>query len=425
MDTTTTPAAAGRSLWRQRDFTFLWSAHAVSEFGTQITFFVMPVIAATRLGASAGRVGVLAAAESLPFLLVALPAGVWVDRWDRRRTMIVADVGRMAALAVPPAAYLCGVLTFWVLVAAALVVGLLTVFFDIADQAFLPSAVAAEHIVPGNTALEVSRSVAQLAGPGLGGLLVQAVAGPLVLLFDVGSYLVSVLLLGGIGARPRREPAAPVGPAAPRTRMTAEIGEGLRFVFGDPLLRAIAICTGLLNLVGLGGALSALLTVFALRDLRLTPGELGLMLTLGNVGALLGVFLSSRLVRAFGSGPVLIGSALLCGAPMVLIAAAGTGVSALLVAVSITLTTTGVTIYNVNQLSLRQARTPERLQGRMNASMRFAVWGTLPLGAVLGGVLGDTIGIRPALWTLGVLGFTPCLSLWCTREVRALGVRTP
>jgi len=395
----------------------MWSAHTVSQFGTQITFFVIPVIALTRLDASVTEVGLLVAAESLPFLLVSLPAGVWVDRWDRRRTLIIADLGRMVALATLPVTYLLDVLSMGLVLGVAFVIGLLTVFFDIADQALLPSVVDTEHITAGNTRLEVSRSVAQLGGPGLGGLLLQALAAPLVLVLDVVSYLVSALLLGGVTRR--RESVEPQA-APPRAKMWTEIREGLRFVFGDVTLRTLAMCTGLMNLLGLGGALSALLTVFALNELKLSPGSLGLVLTLGNAGALLGALLSGRLVKAFGLGPVLVGSAALSGLPTLLIAMAQPGAASLLVALAIALMASGIAVYNVNQISLRQAITPPRLQGRMNASMRFAVWGTLPLGSVVGGVLGDVLGVRPMLWVLGSLGIAACLPLLCTRQVRSL-----
>lgn len=419
MDSEAPPVARRpRSLWRHRDFTLMWSAHTVSQFGTQISFFVFPVIALTTLGASTAEIGLLVATESLPFLLVSLPAGVWVDRWDRRRTLIVTDLGRMAALAVVPIAFAFDFLSFGLLFAAGLAVGLLTVFFDIADQAFLPSVVETEHIASGNTRLEVSRSAAELSGPGIAGLLVQAFAAPVVLVLDVISYLVSAVLL--VGVRGRGRPARPEEPGEPRRKMTTEIGEGLRFVFGNPVLRSLATCTGLMNLLGLGGALSALLTVFALGDLKLTPGSLGLMLTLGNAGALLGALLNGWLVRVVGLGRVLIGGALLSGLPMLLIAMAGPGTTSLLLAAAIALMAAGIAVYNVNQVSLRQAITPERLQGRMNASMRFAVWGALPVGAVLGGLLGEAVGVRPMLWVLGSLAAATCLPLVFSRRIRAL-----
>ncbi|MGJ6967047.1 MFS transporter [Streptosporangium sp. G11] len=416
MDSKATPTAGRRSLWRHRDFTLLWAAQTASQIGSQITFFAIPVIALTVLDASTTQVGLLAAAETLPFLLVSLPAGVWVDRWDRRRILIFTDVGRMVVLATLPLAYVFDMLSIGLMLIVGLLVGLQTVFFDIADQAFLPSVVEAEDIPAGNTRLEVSRSIAYLGGPSLGGLLLQVLIAPLVLLFNVVSYLVSAVLISGITRRPAAGPA----PDAPRRKMGAEIGEGLRFVFGNRILRAIAMCTGLMNLIGLGGALTALLVVFALNDLGLTPGTLGLILTLGNAGALLGAMVNGWVVRTLGLGPTLVGAAMLAVLPILLIASAGPGAGALLVSVAIGLMLAAISIYNINQVSLRQAITPTELQGRMNASMRFAVWGTLPLGAALGGVLGDVFGVRPMLWVLGSLAAMVCLPLLLTREIRTL-----
>lgn len=416
MDSKTTPAPARRSLWHHRDFTLLWAAQTASQIGSQITFFAIPVIALTVLNASPTQVGLLVAAETLPFLLVSLPAGVWVDRWDRRRTMIFTDLGRMVVLAVLPLAFAFDMLNIPLMLVVGLLVGIQTVFFEIADQAFLPSVVDTEDIPAGNARLEVSRSIAYVGGPSVGGLLLQVFLAPLVLLMNVGTFLLSAVLVSRISYRPAIVPKAD----APRRRMLTEIGEGLRFVFGNRILRAIAMCTGSMNLIGLGGALTALLTVFALNDLDLTPGALGLILTLGNAGALLGAMVNSWVIKRLGLGRTLIMGALLATLPIMLIAAAGRGAGALLISLAIGVMLAGISVYNINQISLRQAITPTELQGRMNASMRFAVWGTLPVGAALGGVLGDVFGVRPMLWVLGSLALLVSLPLLLTSEVRTL-----
>ncbi|GIH27802.1 MFS transporter [Acrocarpospora phusangensis] len=415
MDSKAMPVEGRRSLWRHRDFTLLWAAQTVSQIGSQITFFAIPVIALTVLDASTTQVGLLVAAETLPFLLVSLPAGVWVDRWDRRRTLIFTDVGRMVVLAALPLAFLFDLLSIPLMLVVGLLVGIQTVFFDIADQAYLPSVVDTEDIPAGNTRLEVSRSIAYLGGPSFGGLLLQVLLAPLVLLINVFSYLLSAVLISQIRHRPDPTPKP-----ATRRNMAAEIGEGLRFVFGNRTLRAIAMCTGLMNLIGLGGALSALLVVFALNDLDLSAGTLGLILTLGNAGALLGAFVNAWVVRTLGLGATLIGAALLAVLPILLIASAGPGLGSLLISVAIGIQLAGISVYNINQISLRQAITPTELQGRMNASMRFAVWGTLPLGAAIGGALGDAFGVRPMLWALGFVAVLVCLPLLLTREIRTL-----
>jgi MFS family permease len=409
-------------VWRQRSFLALWSAHTVSQFGTQITLFVIPVLALTTLSATPGQLGLVSAAETVPFLLVGLPAGALLDRWDRRRVMVVADLGRAVAICVLPLGYALDALSVPLLCAVAFVTGVFTVFFDIADQALLPSVVSRAQTADGNSRLEFSRSTAELAGPSLGGLLLQLLAAPLILLGDAASYLLSALLLRSVHTRhdddhghDHTEPRA-----APESRMRARIAEGLRFVLTHRTLRPLALATAIGNLASLGGALSALLTAYAVHDLRLSPGALGLALSLGNAGALLGAVATGRLIRRFGLGPVLIVAKSLPGFAVLVLATAAPGRASATVAFATGILACGVTVYNIGQVSLRQAVTPTALQARMNASVRFVIWGTLPLGALAGGLLGSWLGLRPALWLVGATGLLSCLPLLLAREVRAL-----
>lgn len=411
------PAARPVSVWRQRNFQVLWSAHTVSEFGTQVTFFVIPVLALTTLSASTSQLGLVSAMETLPFLLVGLPAGALLDRWDRRRVMVTADIGRAAALVLLPVGHLAGVLSVPLLCAVGFAIGLCTVFFDIANQAFLPSVVAREQTPDGNSRLEFARSTAELAGPSLGGLLLQAVAAPLILVVNSASYLVSALLLGLI-----RTPRRPAPPPGPGVRMRTRIAEGLRFVFRHRTLRSLALATGISNLVGLGGALGAVLTAYALRDLRLSPGELGLALTVGNCGALLGATLSGRLIRLAGLGPVLIAAKSMSGISVIILATAAPAHAVPTLIATTGIMACGITVYNIGQVSLRQTITPTGMQGRMNASVRFAVWGTRPVGALAGGYLGSVLGTRPTLWTIAGIGLLSCLPLIATEDIRTLRV---
>ncbi|MFF2079755.1 MFS transporter [Kitasatospora sp. NPDC058162] len=411
------PAARPVSVWRQRNFQVLWSAHTVSEFGTQVTFFVIPVLALTTLSASTGQLGLVSAMETLPFLLVGLPAGALLDRWDRRRVMVTADIGRAVALVLLPVGHLAGVLSVPLLCAVGFAIGLCTVFFDIANQAFLPSVVAREQTPDGNSRLEFARSTAELAGPSLGGLLLQAVAAPLILVVNSASYLVSGLLLGLI-----RTPRRPAPPPGPGVRMRTRIAEGLRFVFRHRTLRSLALATGISNLVGLGGALGAVLTAYALRDLRLSPGELGLALTVGNCGALLGATLSGRLIRLAGLGPVLIAAKSMSGISVIILATAAPAHAVPTLIATTGIMACGITVYNIGQVSLRQTITPTGMQGRMNASVRFAVWGTRPVGALAGGYLGSVLGTRPTLWTIAGIGLLSCLPLIATEDIRTLRV---
>jgi MFS family permease len=332
-------------VWRQRSFLALWSARTVSQFGTQITLFVIPVLALTTLSATPGQLGLVSAAETVPFLLIGLPAGALLDRWDRRRVMVVADLGRAVAICVLPLGYALDTLSVPLLCAVAFVTGVFTVFFDIADQALLPSVVSRAQTADGNSRLEFSRSTAELAGPSLGGLLLQLLAAPLILLADAASYLLSALLLRSVRTRHdddqdhdqghdqdrkhgRGDDHGHTEPrAAPESesRMRTRIAEGLRFVLTHRTLRPLALATAIGNLASLGGALSALLTAYAVHDLRLSPGALGLALSLGNAGALLGAVATGRLIRRFGLGPVLIGAKSLPGLAVLVLATAAPG----------------------------------------------------------------------------------------------------
>ncbi|MFD9691732.1 MFS transporter [Kitasatospora sp. NPDC059088] len=418
VDSDLDPAATATrpiSVWRQRNFQAMWSAHTVSQFGTQITFFVIPVLALTTLSASTGQLGLISAMETLPFLLVGLQAGALLDRWDRKRVMVTADLGRAVAIALLPVGYLAGLLSVPLLCAVGFAIGLFTVFFDIANQAFLPSVVAREQTPDGNSRLELSRSTAELAGPSLGGLLLQVVTAPLILVVNSVSYLVSALLLNLIRTPGARAPQPPT-----KTRMRTQIAEGLRFVFRHRILRSLAVATGISNLVGLGGALGAVLTAYALRDLRLSPGELGLALTVGNCGALLGATLSNRLIRLAGLGPVLIAAKSMSGTAVIILATAAPARAVPTLIATTGIMACGITVYNIGQVSLRQAITPTGMQARMNASIRFAIWGTLPVGALAGGYLGSVLGTRPTLWTIAGIGLLSCLPLILTKDVRTL-----
>jgi MFS family permease len=385
----------------------LWTAETVSQFGTQVTVLALPLTAILILHASAFEVGLLSSLEFLPFILVGLPAGVWVDRLRRRRILIVGDLGRAITLGSIPIAYELHHLTIWQLYAVAFLTGVLTVFFDVSYQAYLPSLVERDQLVDGNAKLEISRSGAQLAGPGVGGLLVQALRAPVAILVDALSYLWSAMWVFLIR---KKEPAIERPPEGHRP-MREDIKEGLRYVWRHPLLRPIAFCTGSSNLFS--SIYIAILVLFAVRVLHMKPGLIGLALAVGNVGFLLGAFSAQRIAKRVGIGPAIVGSIGLASPVYLLIplATPSTGFAILVITVFVT-GFGGMAVYNINQVSLRQAITPMRMQGRMNATMRFMVWGTLPIGAFVGGILGNTIGLRPTLWVAaigGLFSFVPPL----------------
>jgi MFS family permease len=411
------PARAG-SLLRHPDFLKLWSAETVSQFGTAITQLALPLTAILVLKASAFQVGFLTTVQFLPFILVGLPAGVWVDRMRRRPLLIVGDLGRAVVLASIPIAYEFGHLHMVHLYVAAFLVGVLTVFFDVAYMSYLPSLVHRDQLVDGNSKLEISRSAAALGGPGMAGGLIQILSAPVAILFDSISYLWSAGFLFWIR---RKEPPVvhPDGDGA-KPSMRREIRDGLRYVLRHRMLLPIALTTASSNLFTTMG--QAILILFAVRQLGLSAGAIGLIFAVGNVGFLIGAFVAQPIARRFGVGHTIIGSAFLFGPPAILIAVATPSTAVvLLVASGIVMGLSGVT-YNINQVSLRQAITPERMQGRMNATMRFMVWGTMPIGALLGGVLGGAIGLRPTLWisaTGSLFCFVPLLfsPLHALREI--------
>lgn len=374
------------SLFRHRDFRLLWASDTISQFGTFAGQTVLPLLAVTVLAASPFEMGVLTAAETAAFLLIGLPAGAWVDRMRRRPLMLRADAVRaVLLLSIPVAAWL-HVLTLAQMVAVAFVVGVCTVFFDVSYQSYLPTLVGREQLVEGNAKLQASQSVAQVGGPAVGGGLAQlAGAASATLLTGIG-FLASFLFL----VRIRNVEAVPE--RAPDRRLWAEVGEGLRFVFGNPMIRAIALC-GTLAGFFLNVEL-AVLVLYLLHDIGLTSGQVGLLLAGGGVGGLLGGMTATWWYRRIGNARAIWTSVLGIGAFELLMP---TGNVALVVVGQLGVGYT-VVVHNVAQVSFRQAICPDRLLGRMNASMRFLIWGAFPLGALTGGLLGELIGVRGTLW---------------------------
>lgn len=379
-------------LWRHRDFLRLWGAQSVSVFGSQITGLALPLTAAVVLDASAAEMGLLTAAGTLPYLLIGLPAGAWVDRLRRRPILIAADLGRAALFGMIPLAAALDVLQIGLLYAVALLAGALTVCFEVAYQSYLPSLVSRSELVEGNSRLEMSNSVARVAGPGVAGVIVQVLSAPAAILADAFSFLASAALIVSIR---HAEPS----PAArgPRRGVLREIGEGLRAVLQHPLLRPIAASTAVSNFCT--GIVAAVFILFLTDTLHLDAGLIGLTYAVGSLGAVGAAALAATSARRFGLGPsILLGKGLIALSSL-LVPLTGGPIAvafAMLVAYRV-LGGAGAVISNVNQVSLRQAITPDHLQGRVNATNRFLTWATLPLGSLAGGVLGQWIGIRPAL----------------------------
>jgi MFS family permease len=393
-------------LWRHPDFVKLWSAETVSQFGTQFTQLALPLAAIDVLHATAFEVAALTTVEFLPFLLVSLPAGVWVDRLRRRPILVVGDVSRALLLGSIPIAYAFDALTIWQLYGVGFLVGIATVFFDVAYQSYLPSLVERGQLIDGNSKLEISRAGAQLGGPGLAGIVINAFKAPAAIAFDAASFVGSAFFIFSI-----RKGESSARTEAPRRRMREELREGLRYVLTHPFLKNIAACTALFNFFGNMGF--AVLLVFARRDLHLSPLAIGLAFTLSNIGPLFAAFNAHRISTRLGVGRTIIAASILGGPAFLVIPFAPHGNVALALLVpAFVLGGLANVIYNVTQVSLRQAITPERIQGRMNSVMRFIVWGTIPLGSLIGGVLASQIGVQETLIVGGAgacLPFLPVL----------------
>jgi MFS family permease len=382
------------TLLRHRDFRLLWAGDTISQFGTQVTALALPLLAVTTLHATPFEVGLLTMFEFASFLLVGLPAGAWVDRMRRRNVLIVGDIGRALLLGSLPLAAWLDVLAMPQLYLVALGTGLLTVFFDVAYQSYLPHLVGREHLVEGNAKLQASQSVSVVAGPTVGGALVQALTAPYAVLVDAASFLFSALCVGGIRSR------EPKPERAPDRHLGREIAEGLRFVWGNRILRSISASTSTFNFFAtIGGTMLILLLA---RELGLSAATIGLFFSIGSVGGLVGALVATRVATRFGQGPTIWVSAALSGPPGLLLPLTQRGWLLWVVAAATGVVSLLVPIYNITQVSFRQGLCPERLLGRMNATIRFIVWGTMPLGGLVGGALGTWIGVRPTLWVSSV-----------------------
>lgn len=396
-----------------RDFRRLWIGETVSQLGSQVSMLAVPLAAVVALHAGTFQVGLLTAMQYLAFLLVGLPAGAWIDRMRRRPVLMASNVGRAALLAwVPVAAalHLLGLAQLYLVVFG---LGLGTVLFDVAYLAYLPVLVGRERLVEGNARLEASRSAAYAIGPGLAGLLVQALSAPIALLVDAASMLWSTGWVAAI-RRPEPHPGRPEPHPARRTparrrAMAAEIGDGLRLVTRDPILRVLALY-GTVSVLFLSGE-RALEVVFLVRTVHLAPGGVGALFSVASLGSVLGALVAGPLSSRVGTVPTILGVTLVGNAAMLLVPLTVPGAGLALFAVGAGICSCGIVIYNVVAGSYRQTRCPDGLLGRMNATMRFVMWGAAPLGATLGGVLGSTLGPRTALWaaTGGGLAAALCL----------------
>jgi len=385
-----------RSLFKHFDFLKLWSAETFSVFGVQFSGLAIPWIAAKTLKANAFEMGVLGALSTVPFLVFGLFVGVWADRSRRRPIMIMSDIGRALALATIPISALLFGPNMILLYAVSFSVGTLTVFDDVSSYAYLPSLVDTDQLVEANSRMETSRASAQVAGPSLAGILIQILTAPVTVIVDVVGYVGSAGFMSWIR---KQEPQVKQRKNA---SVVKDIREGLAVVFNNRYLWSIAGSTATSNFFS-----SAIYVPFFLlmtQELQLTPTELGIVFTLGSVGALVGALLANRIAKRLGVGRTIIVSSFVGGISWIAVYFASPSLGIPLLVLATFLGYMGSVIYNVNQVSFRQAIVPVELQGRLNATMRFLVWGTIPVGSMVGGVLGEILGLHTAIGISAVGG---------------------
>ena len=412
---------ARRGVFAQRDFVRLWLAQLVSALGGRVTRTALPIMAVLSVDSSPLALGLLGALTVAPGVLVALAAGGAIDRSRKRPILVAADLVRAVAVASLPIAAWTGVLTMPHIYSVAAVVGAASALFHITDNAYIPALVGREHIVQGNSVLEATESVAEVAGPGLAGVVIQIFTAPIAVAIDAASYLVSALFLGSI--EKREEPAAPEEEPPSAWR---DIAVGFRVSWNHELVRPILLALTATSFFG--GFFAALYMLFALDVLGLDPATIGVVISMGGVGALLGAVASSAIVRRFGLGRALIITfAISCLGALCIPAASGPLWLVLLFLFTHQLVGDGFfTAFAVQAVSLRQTVLPLSVLARSNAAFAALTGTAIPAGALVAGGLGELIGARATLWIgMGGGALVPLLLLPLRRLERMPPVGPP
>jgi MFS family permease len=406
------------SLWRNADFNKLWAGQAISELGTYVTLIAIPFTAALTLHASPTQMGLLTFAGGVP-TLSGLVAGVWVDRLRRRPLMLISDILRFFLLLVIPVTAALGWLRIELCYFVAFLAGLGTLFFDTAYSGYYTRVVGPAHLADGNSRLQATSAGASIVGPGFAGLLVQVLTAPFAMVADACSYLASVGFLLAIRTR-ESAPAPPRG----RRNFRREIVEGWHALMRPPLLRAIVLyqaTTAFFNYMR-----TALLVLFATRELGIGASIYGAANGIGGVGFLIGALLAGRIAARYGPGPTIIGATVVAWLSLFFVPVAHGPVvlAALLLALSQAGVSGGTAVYTVNQATVQYLLLPNRVLGRARATWRFMTWGTGPFGGLLAGVLGGTIGLRSTLLLAAVGQGFALVWLWAS-PLRTLMVFPP
>lgn len=394
---------------REPAFRRFWIGQSISFVGSQVTSLALPLTAVILLNASADQMGLMTAIGFVPFLIVGLLAGVWVDRMRRRPILIATDLVSAVVVAIVPIASVAGFLRIELLYAVVFVLGFIEVIAPVAYQSFMPSLVGRDRLVEANARMEASNSVAGIVGPGLGGALVQVLTAPIALVVDSVSYIVSALFIGSI-----RVVEPPPIPDKDRASIRIQIAEGLRLVAATPILRSLVACGSIHNFFS--RMIDALFVLYMVDGLGLEPAAIGIVFAAGGPGALLGAIAVERLGRRIGVGRTILITQVFTGVSRLLIPLAGGPVWLAIPVLAASEFLLGFVriAFNVTQVSLRLAITPYRMHGRVNATMRFVMWGVTPFGALAGGLLATTaIGLRGTLLVAGIgvlVAFVPLLA---------------
>jgi predicted MFS family arabinose efflux permease len=393
-------------------FAKLWAADTVNQTGTSLRTTSIPLVGVTVLGASAWQMGILTASATAAFAVVGLPAGAWVDRFPRRRVMMLANLIRLLLLATIGAAAALRLLTFVQLVGVSLLIGAMTVLYDVASPAIVQSVVPADDLTRANGRMQTTQAAARLGGPPLAGAAAQLIGAANTTGLAGLSYLASALLIRRL---PEPRPAQRTG-----TSLRSEVAAGLRFTFGHPAIRALVVCGAAYNFfLNLGFAVQVL---FLVDELRLPSAAVGALLAASGLGQVLGAASAGAWARRFGDVRAIV--VVLCVAQPfgLLLPLAGRGWAVALFATATFSTGYGIAVYNVLSLTFRQHTCPPEMFGRMSASARMLSWGAIPLGALAGGGLGQLAGLRATLWIAAVGGLLPALWLLLSplRRMRSL-----
>lgn len=404
-------------LWHHPNFLKLWVGGTASAFGSQVRFVALPLIAILVLDATPLQLGILAAAGSAPALVLGLGVGVWVDRLQKRPVMVVSAIGRAALLLVVPIAAAFQSLRIEYLYGVALGVGVFSLIYNVANRSLLPSLVTRNELVEANSKLEVGLSASQVAGPGTAGALTRILGAPAAMVADAVSSIVSAVAIGTIriSESQQKQPQR-------RGNLINEARQGLGLIRRDSVLLAVAAAAGGLAIFNAIFEIGWFL--YVTKRLEVDPLSLTLMISISSIGSLLGASVAERVIRWAGVGPTIVVGVAMAGLSDLatpLIEGPFTGVVVVLTS-AMFFFGVGVAIYNVSQVSLRQALTPLRLQGRMNGVMNSLQVGLVPIGALVGGVLGETIGIRPTMilsagGELAIVILLLVMPVWSLREL--------